>query len=66
MKGNGNGNGRHHRFKDKSAVIFDLFGTLVPIPTKTEYAKLCKEMAQVLRVPLKDFMMFWDPDRNAG
>ncbi len=69
MKTNGNGNGKSNgrstRFKDKSAVIFDLFGTLVNIPTKTEYMKLCKEMAKVLRVPFNDFMAFWDPDRSA-
>lgn len=60
-----NGNGKVPRFKDKSAFIFDLFGTLVPIPTNVNYQKLCKEMAKVLRVPYGDFKTFWDPDRSA-
>jgi len=59
------GNGKILRLKDKTAFIFDLFGTLVPIPTRTEYAQLCKEMAKTLRVPYHDFMLWWDPDRAA-
>jgi putative hydrolase of the HAD superfamily len=41
------------------AVIFDLFGTLVPSFTEREYRSILSQMAEILNVPAHDFEVSW-------
>jgi putative hydrolase of the HAD superfamily len=41
------------------AVIFDLFGTLVPSFTDQEYREILRQMAEILAVPSRDFWVLW-------
>jgi putative hydrolase of the HAD superfamily len=52
-----------------SAVIFDLFGTLVPDIAGPPYEKVAAQMAEVLLVPSKGFIEMWFGlvyERNIG
>ena len=52
-----------------SAVIFDLFGTLVPDITGPPYEKVAAQMAEVLSVSTQEFIVLWFGlvyERNAG
>jgi putative hydrolase of the HAD superfamily len=54
---------------DYSAVIFDLFGTLVPDIAGPPYEKVAAEMAEVLSVPSERFIEMWFGlvyERNIG
>ena len=51
------------------AVIFDLFGTLVPTLSRREYRIVLERMASSLSVPLDDFNRIWFEtarERNIG
>ncbi|MBN1177553.1 MAG: HAD family hydrolase [Dehalococcoidales bacterium] len=41
------------------AVIFDLFGTLIENFSRSEYAAVFREMAEVLSVPADEFLKDW-------
>lgn len=41
------------------AVIFDLFGTLIPMMSSSDYEKALTQMASVLSVPFDDFVRLW-------
>jgi putative hydrolase of the HAD superfamily len=41
------------------AVIFDLFGTLVPNFTDKEYRQVCEQMAEILGAPPEEFWRLW-------
>lgn len=41
------------------AVIFDLFGTLIPMMSSSDYEKVLSQMASVLSVPFDDFVRLW-------
>ncbi len=43
-----------------SAVIFDLFGTLVESLSSREFEHMLSEMASVLSVPSRDFIRLWN------
>ncbi len=43
-----------------SAVIFDLFGTLVESLSRREFEGMLSEMASVLSVPSQDFIRLWN------
>jgi FMN phosphatase YigB (HAD superfamily) len=52
-----------------SAVIFDLWGTLVPSLSNQEYMLVLERMASSLSVPLDDFNRIWFAtarERNIG
>lgn len=52
-----------------SAVIFDLFGTLVPDITGPPYERVAAQMAEVLSVPAESFIEMWFGlvyERNIG
>ncbi len=52
-----------------SAVIFDLFGTLIPDITGPPYERIAAQMAKVLSVPVEPFIEMWFGsayERNAG
>ncbi len=42
-----------------SAVIFDLFGTLIDTSSRAEYERVLGEMADVLGAPREDFTKLW-------
>lgn len=42
-----------------SAVIFDLFGTLVDNSSRAEYERILSEMAMVLSAPRQEFTQLW-------
>ncbi len=46
------------------AVIFDLFGTLVPEPSRWKQQSVLQEMAAVLSVPADDFVRLWAETRD--
>jgi putative hydrolase of the HAD superfamily len=41
------------------AVIFDLFGTLIPMMSSGDYKKVLTQMASVLSVPFDDLVRLW-------
>ncbi len=43
----------------KKAVLFDLFGTLVPSPPMAEYRQMVDDVAETLGVPIDDFFEPW-------
>jgi len=47
-----------------SAVIFDLFGTLVAEPSRRKQQSLLRKMSAVLSVPADDFMQLWAETRD--
>lgn len=51
------------------AVIFDLFGTLVPTLSNREYRLVLERMASALSIPVEDFNRIWfgtTHERNTG
>ncbi|MDN5305135.1 MAG: putative hydrolase of the superfamily [Fusobacteriaceae bacterium] len=44
----------------KKAFIFDLFGTLVEVFEKEDYTKLLEDMSEIIDVPKKDFIRYWN------
>jgi len=55
--------------KKYSAVIFDLFGTLIDNFSRTEYENVLREMADIVGVPQEEFVRLWFAtfqERNTG
>jgi FMN phosphatase YigB (HAD superfamily) len=42
-----------------SAVIFDLFGTLIDSSSRAEYERVLGEMAVILSAPRQEFTQLW-------
>jgi len=47
------------------AVIFDLFGTLIPNFSEREFREVIRQMAVTLGVPVDSFWQLWKADFNS-